>query len=165
MGWAENAGPWLFLVGALTAATCSGGNGDQPGPGGSGGSAGDGAAGVPGSTDRCLLPREEGTCSIYGAAYYFDDDFDWCEGFNYSGCGGNDNRFATREECEAACITGKPECASGTDVPEEQCGGAYARGLCFASEEAACACDGCGLDRCTIRTMGVSPSPKASCSR
>ena len=28
---------------------------------------------------------------------------DQCEEFTYSGCGGNDNQFPTKQECEQAC--------------------------------------------------------------
>jgi hypothetical protein len=164
---------WVVTLGAAAALACGEGGEPrgEPASGGSGGSASptSGAAGIAaggsGAVDVCRLPRAEGTCTTFSVAYYFDDVSDWCQPFNYRGCEGNDNRFPTKEACEVACITGKAECAGGTDVPEEECAGAFGRGLCFASEQAACACDGCDLAACEILTVGVSPAPMATCPR
>lgn len=46
---------------------------------------------------------------------------------------------------DGACADG----VSGAEAGEGQCT-ITARGLCFASREAACACAGCGIDECAI---------------
>ena len=38
--------------------------------------------------------------------YYFDKYENRCQQFIYSGCGGNDNNFETRAECERSCPAG-----------------------------------------------------------
>lgn len=35
--------------------------------------------------------------------YYFDKDIGNCEVFTYSGCGGNRNRFTSKEQCSRQC--------------------------------------------------------------
>ncbi|XP_015367739.1 PREDICTED: kappaPI-actitoxin-Avd3b-like isoform X2 [Diuraphis noxia] len=57
--------------------------------------------------DRCFLPPDEGNCGnrlTLRVKYYFDSTNDDCSEFIYFGCGGNDNRFDTFEECENTCI-------------------------------------------------------------
>ena len=43
------------------------------------------------------------TGSKYEELYFFDVDVKGCRLFWYTGCGGNRNRFRTREECERRC--------------------------------------------------------------
>jgi len=55
--------------------------------------------------DRCSQPpRETGSCYEYVMRYSYVDETGQCEAFYYGGCEGSDNRFETREECEAECI-------------------------------------------------------------
>ncbi|XP_047245921.1 collagen alpha-1(VII) chain isoform X4 [Girardinichthys multiradiatus] len=54
-------------------------------------------------TDRCLLPMSEGACSDYALVWYFHDRSGECRPFVYGGCGGNQNRFTSRQECKSLC--------------------------------------------------------------
>lgn len=57
----------------------------------------------------CALPRAEGgpgvTCFAAVESFYHNAETKKCEMFYWGGCGGNANRFATKEECEAKCVT------------------------------------------------------------
>ncbi|XP_067857044.1 collagen alpha-6(VI) chain-like [Heptranchias perlo] len=54
--------------------------------------------------DVCALNRDEGTCQDYDVKWFFDQVLQACTRFWYGGCGGNQNRFDTQEECEASCL-------------------------------------------------------------
>ncbi|XP_075555473.1 doenitin-1-like [Dermacentor variabilis] len=58
----------------------------------------------------CNLPPETGPCKARILAQYYNPLKDSCEEFTYGGCGGNENRFDTRQLCEATCLPkkGKP---------------------------------------------------------
>ena len=53
--------------------------------------------------ERCELPADPGPCEAYMPSWYHNTDTGQCEEFIYGGCQGNDNNFATREECQRAC--------------------------------------------------------------
>jgi tissue factor pathway inhibitor 2 len=36
--------------------------------------------------------------------FYYDMNKQKCEGFEYTGCGGNKNNFETLSDCETACM-------------------------------------------------------------
>merc|ERR1712096_344655 len=55
------------------------------------------------SNSRCNLPRLEGPCRSLFPKYYYSTRFGKCTKFNYSGCGGNSNNFATKKDCEERC--------------------------------------------------------------
>ncbi|CAD0206642.1 unnamed protein product [Chrysodeixis includens] len=55
---------------------------------------------------KCLVHREAGRCLAYIPSFAYDANLNECVPFVYGGCGGNDNRFETKEECEEDC---KPE--------------------------------------------------------
>lgn len=56
-------------------------------------------------TDRCLLPMSEGACSEYALVWYFHSQSGECRPFVYGGCGGNQNRFTSKQDCESLCGT------------------------------------------------------------
>ena len=55
--------------------------------------------------DRCKLPMVVGPCKALILSWYFDGQTGDCEQFGYGGCGGNENRFSSKEECRDACVT------------------------------------------------------------
>ena len=56
--------------------------------------------------DLCDLPSETGRCRAYIPSWYYDSGEERCKTFIYGGCGGNANRFATKEACEQRCGKG-----------------------------------------------------------
>ncbi|XP_040928277.1 collagen alpha-1(VII) chain isoform X3 [Betta splendens] len=61
---------------------------------------------APGS-ERCLEPMLEGVCSDYALRWYFHRPSGACRPFVYGGCGGNRNRFSSRDECQGWCGVGR----------------------------------------------------------
>ena len=53
--------------------------------------------------ELCSLEAERGLCRGYFPRHYYNGKSGKCEKFIYGGCGGNDNNFATQEECEKSC--------------------------------------------------------------
>uniref|UniRef100_A0A3P9CJB4 BPTI/Kunitz inhibitor domain-containing protein n=1 Tax=Maylandia zebra TaxID=106582 RepID=A0A3P9CJB4_9CICH len=52
----------------------------------------------------CFLGKDAGDCVNYTVRWFFDHKRSVCSRFWYSGCGGNENRFATQAECERVCL-------------------------------------------------------------
>ena len=55
------------------------------------------------TADVCHLPPEVGPCDAVVPSYFFNATTGRCDMFDYGGCGGNGNRFSTREECRREC--------------------------------------------------------------
>uniref|UniRef100_A0A915HUH5 BPTI/Kunitz inhibitor domain-containing protein n=1 Tax=Romanomermis culicivorax TaxID=13658 RepID=A0A915HUH5_ROMCU len=51
----------------------------------------------------CNLPPLTGRCRASHSKFYYNSSERQCLPFVYGGCGGNGNRFNTKEECESAC--------------------------------------------------------------
>ncbi|XP_078241389.1 collagen alpha-1(VII) chain isoform X4 [Pogona vitticeps] len=58
----------------------------------------------------CILPLDEGNCSMYTLRWYYNQRVSECRPFIYSGCRGNYNRFDSKEDCELQC---KPQADAG----------------------------------------------------
>ncbi|KAF9413443.1 hypothetical protein HW555_008335 [Spodoptera exigua] len=52
---------------------------------------------------QCAEPQEAGSCDNKEALWSFSVSENRCVPFYYSGCGGNNNRFPSREACEQTC--------------------------------------------------------------
>ncbi|XP_063871697.1 papilin-like isoform X6 [Scylla paramamosain] len=53
--------------------------------------------------DVCYLASSPGNCDEHEQRWFFDAAVGQCKSFVYSGCGGNNNNFATYEDCENSC--------------------------------------------------------------
>lgn len=51
----------------------------------------------------------EGDCDKSILAFFYNHETGACEQFQYTGCGGNGNRFDSQNECESQCTGGKGE--------------------------------------------------------
>uniref|UniRef100_A0A453YPP4 Papilin n=1 Tax=Anopheles gambiae TaxID=7165 RepID=A0A453YPP4_ANOGA len=58
--------------------------------------------------DVCQDAVQAGQCTESIPMYYYDSRTHACYAFNYSGCEGNGNRFASAEECEGTCVHQRP---------------------------------------------------------
>lgn len=65
------------------------------------------------TNDTCTKKMEVGHCKAMHSKYYYDVTSGVCTHFYYGGCGGNDNRFDTMEECEARCKSGTQDTSQG----------------------------------------------------
>jgi hypothetical protein len=54
----------------------------------------------------CSMPKEIGPCKSIKKRYYYDNQEKMCKQFSYGGCGGNSNKFFSRELCEHSCGNG-----------------------------------------------------------
>ncbi|XP_024114131.1 collagen alpha-6(VI) chain isoform X2 [Oryzias melastigma] len=57
--------------------------------------------------DACLQPLDQGSCQEYAMMWFFSSTENKCAPFWYGGCGGNQNRFVTEEECQNTCVEGQ----------------------------------------------------------
>ncbi|XP_040912371.1 collagen, type XXVIII, alpha 2a [Toxotes jaculatrix] len=53
---------------------------------------------------RCNLKLDQGSCRDYSIRWYYDKQANACAQFWYGGCGGNDNRYETEDECKKTCV-------------------------------------------------------------
>ena len=76
---------------------------------------------------------ETGNCFAAFSVYGYNSDTGECEQFIYGGCGGNENRFDTKEACEAFCAPGGATATgpSGHSTVEPTCGPADGEAYTF----------------------------------
>ena len=53
---------------------------------------------------RCVMPPEVGRCKASMRRWYYDIESNNCKTFIFGGCGGNENNFWSKTECQVACI-------------------------------------------------------------
>nr|ATY39985.1 U-actitoxin-Ave venom kunitz potassium channel toxin type 2 [Aulactinia veratra] len=53
--------------------------------------------------EYCNAPLLEGSCGGGFTRYYYNSETGQCQEFLYGGCRGNENNFATNEECMETC--------------------------------------------------------------
>lgn len=51
----------------------------------------------------CQMDKALGHCKALIPRFYYNTSTGHCEDFTYGGCGGNENNFKTRAECESLC--------------------------------------------------------------
>jgi hypothetical protein len=68
--------------------------------------------------DICSQNEASGFCRAAITKYFYDKTSSQCKQFVYGGCGGNQNRFDTIEECQIKCV--KPfqisKCEQNADI-------------------------------------------------
>ena len=57
------------------------------------------------TTNVCDQSYTSGPCKGYFPRWYYSREDNECRQFIYGGCGGNDNRFDSSEDCESRCLT------------------------------------------------------------
>ena len=57
--------------------------------------------------ESCDLPKVVGPCEGNYPSWYHEAETGECLPFRYGGCLGNNNRFASHQECDAACLAPK----------------------------------------------------------
>jgi len=60
------------------------------------------------ATKICKKPISTGSCNETLARWGYDETTRQCQPFYFSGCQGNDNNFATRDECQTTCPNAFP---------------------------------------------------------
>lgn len=54
----------------------------------------------------CMDPLDKGKCSASIPRYYYNTTSKTCEEFIYSGCGGSNNNFVSKQTCMDVCVKG-----------------------------------------------------------
>ncbi|PAV62665.1 hypothetical protein WR25_20400 isoform A [Diploscapter pachys] len=73
--------------------------------------------------DACRLNVDVGRCKGAYESWAYEVATGTCVAFKYTGCGGNQNRFSTKEACEALCLrpAGSEESADGASGANTVC--------------------------------------------
>ncbi|KAM6454642.1 kunitz-type serine protease inhibitor homolog dendrotoxin K-like [Liasis olivaceus] len=58
---------------------------------------------ISGDLGICILPPDGGLCYMMQERWYYHYEQKKCLPFSWTGCGGNENKFESRPECEKAC--------------------------------------------------------------
>lgn len=54
--------------------------------------------------NKCFLEPSIGDCRAFSNFFFYNSRSNSCEPFIFGGCGGNINRFGTKEDCTKTCI-------------------------------------------------------------
>uniref|UniRef100_A0A158P8Y2 Kunitz/Bovine pancreatic trypsin inhibitor domain protein n=1 Tax=Angiostrongylus cantonensis TaxID=6313 RepID=A0A158P8Y2_ANGCA len=117
--------------------------------------------------------RDPGNCRGQFVRWYWDNENKVCDVFTYTGCQGNGNNYANREECLAICHKEDFSNVCRHDVDSGECNGIFQR-FAFDMESGECrpfTYGGCGgngnnfatLAECRIKCQKVALSPGNLC--
>ncbi|XP_032074537.1 LOW QUALITY PROTEIN: kunitz/BPTI-like toxin [Thamnophis elegans] len=67
----------------------------------------------------CYLPADGGPCLALTYAYFYNFTANECQQFDYGGCRGNANNFATKDQCHYTCVEKPGMCPRGP--PQRPC--------------------------------------------
>ncbi|EYC11231.1 hypothetical protein Y032_0051g2089 [Ancylostoma ceylanicum] len=130
--------------------------------------------------NRCLHPKDPGNCRGQFIRWFWDNERKLCDVFTYTGCQGNGNNYASREECLAIChkeaapvVVHEFANVCKHDVDAGECNGVFQR-FAFDTESGECrpfTYGGCGgngnnfatLAECRIKCQKVALSPGNLC--
>jgi len=101
----------------------------------------------------CLLPKVKGPCRAIIDSWYYNSGTASCELFQWSGCGGNNNRFSEKAFCQLHCSAEK---LKNVAKPTHQ----SQRRKNETSESKCPKFEGCGPLKC-----GVSKDPVTGCEK
>ncbi|VDP09778.1 unnamed protein product [Soboliphyme baturini] len=68
----------------------------------------------------CHHVLDPGPCNGNYPRWYYDDDERTCKEFNYSGCDGNGNNFASKDDCSNKCLTGGKNNAKPVEITSKK---------------------------------------------
>lgn len=73
---------------------------------------------APLESDICDAPRDHGNGDRRELKYFYNRETTTCEGFTYTGAGGNGNRFESQEQCERQCgeYRGEDICSQAVSI-------------------------------------------------
>ena len=114
--------------------------------------------------ERCRLPGDGGSCVTSVLSYFHNAGTGLCEPFAYSGCGGNDNRFATLSECQAACNGGTPNMDVCTTPADCMLAGSGCCGGCSNADRSAFVALNKKFEREYTRTRGCQSVTCGACA-
>jgi len=89
--------------GTQAGATSVGGAASIAGATGTAGSAGLAPSAGGSTAGACTAAQASGECNAYIPSFWHDPATGLCEPFVYGGCGGNANRYPSRQACQQAC--------------------------------------------------------------
>ncbi|XP_067130970.1 uncharacterized protein [Centruroides vittatus] len=107
----------------------------------------------------CEQPKDLGMCRAQIARWYYNKEIFQCEQFDYGGCGGNDNNFETKQECESKCpdLILCPQIKPSGQVLEPcSKSKACANEVCPGNPNAICSVDPC---TCSVKFVDLDGHP------
>lgn len=107
-------------------------------------------------SDPCALAFDVGECDAYFPVFWHNPETGECEEAVYGGCGGNDNRYTSRAQCEASCLSAEAtqkSCVVGEITYPHGASGVPDAGSCNT-----CSCDDGKLTGCTKAACPIACS-------
>jgi len=68
--------------------------------------------------DICSAEMDPGSCHGHTERWYFDSQTGTCRSFSYTGCRGNRNNFAGKQQCENACMDSSNQNLQNNNRPQ-----------------------------------------------